>query len=81
MELVPWLDKELESLERLTAPKEPQMRHIRARELSVAYLMGDASRKEFGSALWREGTMECKSGEFSLIYQVRSSNSREAFFR
>ena len=52
VESVPWLDKYLAALERLTASKEPPEGRPRARAWEFAYLMGDASGEVFGYTLW-----------------------------
>ena len=40
-------------------------------------MMSDAIGKVFGLELWREEMLECKPGNFSLIYQGISSNFRK----
>ena len=41
-------------------------------------MMGDASGRGFGTAVWDEGTLYWESGHFSLSYREESSNFREA---
>ena len=46
--------------------------------LSACYLMGDASGKGFGSALWSSDGIRWESGNYSYQYRMESSNFREA---
>ena len=62
VEAVLHLDKDLADLERLKEPKEPPVRQLRYQSREVSYLAVDASGKGFGSAMWRENMVECKSG-------------------
>ena len=49
--------------------KNPPIQHIISRSLTVAYFMVDTSVKGFSLALLRGNMVECKSGEFSFLYQ------------
>ena len=47
---------------------------MRAQRQTVAYLMGDDSALGFGLVIWGQGKMVSKSGEFTPLYQGRSSH-------
>ena len=68
---------DLLALGRLTEDQAPLQRQLRAQRQAVAYLMGDKSGLEFGLVLWGQGRLVSESGEFTSLYQGRSSNFRK----
>lgn len=76
---VPRFKDDVGALAILTKPDEPPLVKVRANGALVAcYLMGDASGKGFGSALWCQDELLWESGNFAADYQAESSNYREA---
>ena len=62
---------------RLKKGKVTPQRKLTVQRQALAYLMGNASGVGFGYMLWGQGIMILSSGEFTLLYQGRSSNVRE----
>ena len=78
---VPRLYRDVEAVEQLFASDTPSVSALRPQGsmTTAAYLMGDASGKGFGSALWEEGKdIEWESGNYSRQMQDESSNYRES---
>ena len=65
------------ALGRLTKEKLRPQRHLTVQIQALAYLMGDARGVGFGYVLWGQGRIISYSGEFTLLYQGRSSNFQE----
>jgi len=75
----PRLRDDIKALLALTEGSEPARVNARPqRRVDVVYMMGDASGKGFGTAVWDEGTLLWESGHFSSSYREESSNFREA---
>ena len=74
---VPHLNVYLLALVRLTEDQAPICRQLRAQIQAVAYIMGDVSGLGFGTVLWGEGKFVSESGEFTPLYQGRSSSFQE----
>ena len=75
----PRLAEDIHALLSLTSGSEPARVNTRPqRRVDVVYMMGDASGRGFGTAVWDEGTLYWESGHFSLSYREESSNFREA---
>jgi hypothetical protein len=73
------LRSDLLALSDLTQAEEPVLFKVRASSvLSVLYLVGDASGKGFGSAMWDRDGIFYESGHYTAGYQRESSNFREA---
>jgi hypothetical protein len=73
------LRSDIEALSKLTQAKEPVLSKVRASSfVSALYLVGDASSKGFGSAMWDREGIFYESGHYSAAYQRESSNFREA---
>ena len=73
------LKSDVAALEALFSPDEPSDSLLRAtRSYSALYLMGDASGKGFGLALWDSEQIHWESGNYNSSYQKESSNYREA---
>jgi hypothetical protein len=67
------------ALSDLTQAEEPVLFKVRASSvLSVLYLVGDASGKGFGSAMWDRDGIFYESGHYTAGYQRESSNFRKA---
>jgi hypothetical protein len=76
---VPRFKDDVRALSNLTQQDEPPLVKVRANgALMACYLMGDASGKGFGSALWWKDKLLWESGNFAETYQAESSNYREA---
>jgi hypothetical protein len=76
---VPRLKRDVSALERLFASATPAVTQLRPNgTLCGYYLMGDASGKGFGSALWGQDKIFWESGNYASKYQNESSNFREA---
>ena len=65
------------SLVELNEDQTPPWRQLREQRQAVAYLMGDASGLGFGLVLWGQGKIVSESGEFTPLYQGKSSKFRE----
>ena len=76
---VPRLKDDVESLCALTVGASAPRVNIRPkRRVDVLYMMGDASGKGFGTAVWNDGSLYWESGHFAQAYREESSNFREA---
>lgn len=76
---VPRLRGDIDALLKLTAGEEPAVQACRALVALVAlYLVGDASGRGFGSALWDDKGVLYNSGTWKLGCSKESSNWREA---
>ena len=65
---------DLLDLGRLPEDQAPPQRQLRLQKQAVAYLMGYTSGLGFGLVLWGQGKRVSESGEFTPLYQGRSSN-------
>jgi hypothetical protein len=69
------LKSDAEALEALFAPTNPAVSRLRPNgSLCGYYLVGDASGKGFGSALWGQNDIHWESGNYASKYQKKSSN-------
>ena len=76
---VPRLSSDIHALQRLVSGKEPAKSQARAKDtVTVTYLMGDASGKGFGSAIWGPHGILWESGNYGKKFANESSNYREA---
>jgi hypothetical protein len=76
---VPRFRRDIAALDKLFEADRPAVSTLRAKgSLSGYYLVGDASGKGFGSALWGQDKIYWESGNYSIEYQKESSNFREA---
>ena len=76
---VPRLREDVRALGSLTVdPSPPQVNARPTRQVDVLYMMGDASGKGFGTAVWDNGSLYWESGHFTQDYSDESSNFREA---
>jgi hypothetical protein len=76
---VPRFRRDVEALDALFAPASPALSRLRPKgSLCGYYLVGDASGKGFGSALWGQNNIHWESGNYAAEYQNESSNYREA---
>jgi hypothetical protein len=79
VEAVPRLRSDIDALLELTGVESPPTVLCRAKtRFSACYLMGDASGKGFGSAIWTPEGIHWESGNYGLTYREESSNFREA---
>lgn len=74
------LYRDVEALTELFSSETPSVSVLRPQGsmTTTAYLMGDASGKGFGSALWQEENIDWESGNYAQIMQSESSNFRES---
>ncbi|KAL7521106.1 LOW QUALITY PROTEIN: hypothetical protein ACHAWX_005796 [Stephanocyclus meneghinianus] len=73
------LSEDVKALEILFAGDVPSVSLLRAtRSYLALYLTGDASGKEFGSAVWDAAHIHWESGNYNQTYQQESSNYWEA---
>ena len=70
---VPRLRGDLLSLELLKNDTVPLSRKLIVQIQAVVFLMGDARGVGFVSVVWGQGRLILESGEFTPLYQVRSS--------
>jgi hypothetical protein len=76
---VPRLIDDAQALLLLTSGDIPPKVNARpTHQVDVVYLIGDASGKGFGTAVWAGGSLYWESGHFTTSYQEESSNFREA---
>jgi len=76
---VPRLPSDIRALQRLLRGNEPARSRARAKDtLTVTYLMGDASGRGFGSAIWGTDGILWESGNYGRQFAEESSNYREA---
>ena len=76
---VPRFKRDVAALETLFAADTPAVSRLRPNgSLGGYYLVGDASGKGFGSALWGQDNIHWESGNYAVEYQNKSSNFREA---
>ena len=76
---VPQLKEDAHALSVLTeGSTAPKIRARPKHQVDVVYMMGDASGKGFGTAVWAGGNLYWESGHFTTGYQEESSNYREA---
>lgn len=76
---VPRLHRDVDALRKLFSPPTPSVSLLRAEgSMSAAYLMGDASGKGFGSALWDNEIVEVEAGNYAASLREESLNFREA---
>jgi hypothetical protein len=76
---VPRLNDDARALKVLTEGTVPPKVNARPKhQVDVLYLIGDASGKGFGTAVWAGGRLCWESGHFTTSYQDESSNFREA---
>jgi hypothetical protein len=70
---------DFEFLREFTTGDEPVRSQVRpTKSFTAVYLMGDASGKGFGSALWNDEGILWESGHYETSFQAESSNFREA---
>ena len=71
--------EDINALLELTAGPEPAMQKCRVEgSLSAFYLVGDASGKGFGTAVWDEAEVVYEAGSWNVCHEEESSNWREA---
>jgi hypothetical protein len=76
---VPRLAEDVEALSALTEDSAaPRVNSRPQRRVDILYMMGDASGKGFGTAVWDDGSLHWESGHFAEAYREESSNFREA---
>lgn len=76
---VPRLRDDINALLELTEGEEPAVQTCRAvGALTAVYLVGDASGRGFGSALWDEEVVVYNAGNWRMDLSEESSNWREA---
>lgn len=76
---VPRMKDDLEALERLTSMPAPPTQPLRAEKHGSAwYMVGDASGKGFGSALFVDNVLEYETGDWGGSEGAESSNWRES---
>lgn len=79
VEAVPRLRGDIEALVKLTAGAEPAVQECRVEgALSAVYIVGDASGKGFGSAVWDSEEVSYLAGSWNVCHEEESSNWREA---